>query len=73
MKADNVLDCDLAPISHAAIVRMVGTVEGVSKREGGRLCIEGSPIPDHPLIGQADPLDDSSQNPITYGQITVTW
>lgn len=72
MKADNVLDCELAIISYAGIVRMVGTVEGVRKHEGGRLGIEGTPIPDHPLIGQADPLDNSSQNPVTYGRITVT-
>lgn len=72
MRAEKVLDCELAVISHAGIVRMVGTVEGVRKHEGGRLGIEGTPIPDHPLIGQVDPLDNSSQNPVTYGRIAVT-
>lgn len=72
MRAEKVLDCELAVIAHAGIVRMVGTVAGIRKHEGSRLGIEGIPIPNHPLIGQPDPLDNSSQNPVAYGRITVS-
>jgi hypothetical protein len=72
MRAEKVLACELLLISHAGIIRMVGTVEGISKYDGGRLGIEGTPIPNHPLIGVADPLDNSSQNPVAYGGIIVS-
>ena len=71
MRAENVLGCELAVISHEGTVRMVGTVDGLRKHDGGRLGIEGTPIPDHPLIGQPDPLDNASQNPVAYGRVTV--
>lgn len=70
LKAEKVLACELLVIAHAGIIRMVGTIEGVRKH-GDRLAIEGTPIPNHPLIGQADPLHNASQNPITYGNVTV--
>ncbi|WP_170947920.1 hypothetical protein [Glutamicibacter sp. BW77] len=52
---------------------MVGTIDGVHKFEGrgDRLAIAGAPLPDHPLIGQMDPLDNTSQNPIAYGFINM--
>ena len=70
MKADKVLAAELALISHAGIVRAVGAVSGVSK-QGDRLVIEGTVIPEHPLVGRADPLHNSSQNPVTYGSVSV--
>jgi hypothetical protein len=69
MRAEKVLGCDLLLISHAGVIRMVGTVEGVRKHEGGRLGIEGKPLSDHPLIGTPDPLHNSSQNPVAYGTV----
>lgn len=71
MRAEKALASELLLISHAGVIRMVGTVEGVKKHEGGRLGIEGTPIPSHPLIGQPDPLHNSSQNPVAYGLIQV--
>ena len=70
LKAEKVLGCELLLIAHAGVIRMVGTIEGVRKH-GDRLAIEGTPIPNHPLIGKADPLHNSSQNPITYGRVTL--
>lgn len=70
MKADKVLSSELALISHGGIVRAVGTVSGVSK-QGDRLVIEGTVIPGHPLVGRPDPLHNTSQNPITYGSVSV--
>lgn len=71
MRAEKVLGCELLLISHAGVIRMVGTVEGISKHEGGRLGIEGTPMSDHPLIGAPDPLHNSSQNPVAYGTVTL--
>ena len=70
MKAEKVLAAELALISHAGVVRAVGTVSGVSK-QGDRLVIEGSVIPNHPLVGRADPLQNKSQNPVAYGNVYV--
>lgn len=69
MKAEKVLGAQLALIAHAGVVRAVGTITGVSK-EGERLVIEGDVIEGHPLVGQPDPLDNKSQNPVTYGDVT---
>jgi hypothetical protein len=71
MRAEKVLGCELLLISHAGVIRMVGTVEGIRKHEGGRLGIEGTPMSDHPLIGAYDPLDNSSQNPVAYGNVVL--
>lgn len=70
MKPEKVLAAELALICHGGIVRAVGTVSGVSK-QGDRLVIEGTVIPSHPLVGRADPLHNTSQNPITYGSVSV--
>lgn len=70
LKADKVLACELALVAHAGIIRAVGTIHGVSKLDD-RLIIEGTVITDHPLVGEADPLHNTSQNPITYGTVQV--
>ena len=70
MKADKVLSAELALISHGGVVRAVGTVSGISK-QGDRLVIEGTVIPNHPLVGRPDPLHTTSQNPVTYGSVSV--
>jgi hypothetical protein len=70
LKADKVLNCELALVAHAGIIRAVGTIHGVSKL-GDRLIIEGTVIEDHPLVGLSDPLHNTSQNPVTYGTVHV--
>lgn len=70
LKAEKVLACELALIAHAGVIRAVGTVHGVSKA-GDRLIIEGAVIEDHPLVGQSDPLHNTSQNPVAYGEVRV--
>lgn len=70
LKADKVLSCEWGLIAHAGIIRAVGTVDGVSKL-GDRLKIEGEVIEDHPLVGQPDPLHNTSQNPVTYGTVQM--
>ncbi|GAA2051751.1 hypothetical protein [Leifsonia soli] len=72
MRAEKVLACELLLISHAGVIRMVGTVEGIRKHDGGRLGVEGTPIPNHPLIGQPDPLNNTSQNPVAYGTVVIS-
>ena len=47
---------------------LVGTIDGVTIH-GDRLAVIGSPMGDHPLIGQSDPLDNASQNPVAYGSL----
>ena len=47
---------------------MVGTIDGVTIH-GDRVAIIGRPLPRHALIGQPDPLDNASQNPVAYGDL----
>lgn len=68
MQPDRVIASQLLVIAHAGIVRLVGTIDGVTIH-GDRLAIIGSPLPEHPLIGQSDPLDNASQNPVAYGSL----
>ncbi len=68
MQADRVVSSPWLIIAHAEVVRLVGTIDGVSIH-GDRLAIVGRPIGDHPLIGRPDPLDNASQNPVAYGEI----
>ncbi len=68
MQPDRVLTSQLLIISNAGIVRMVGTIDGVTIH-GDRVAIIGRPLPHHPLIGQPDPLDNTSQNPVAYGDL----
>ncbi len=68
--ADRLLASSVLIIVYQRAVQMVGTIDGVMKH-GDALEIVGIPLPDHHLIGQPDPLDNNSHNPIAYGQITV--
>lgn len=68
MQPDRVIASQLLLIAHAGIIRLIGTIDGVTIH-GDRLAIIGSPLPDHPLIGQPDPLDNASQNPVAYGSL----
>lgn len=66
MQADRVIDSQYLIIAHAGIVRMVGTIDGLTIH-GDRIAIIGRPLGSHALIGQPDPLDNNSQNPVAYG------
>lgn len=68
MQPDRVLTSQLLIIASAGIVRMVGTIDGVTIH-GDRVAIIGRPLPRHPLVGQPDPLDNTSQNPVAYGDL----
>ena len=68
MQPDRVIASQLLLIAHGGIVRAVGTIDGVTIH-GDRLAIIGSTLPDHPLIGGPDPLDNGSQNPVAYGTL----
>lgn len=68
MQPDRVLTSQLLIIANAGIVRMVGTIDGVTIH-GDRVAIIGRPLPHHPLIAQPDPLDNTSQNPVAYGDL----
>jgi hypothetical protein len=68
MQPDRVLTSQLLIIAHTGLVAMVGTIDGVTIH-GDRVAIIGRPLPHHPLIGQPDPLDNSSQNPVAYGDL----
>ncbi|MEO6143522.1 MAG: hypothetical protein ABIP19_06030 [Dermatophilaceae bacterium] len=68
MQPDRVLTSQLLIIAHAGIVRMVGTIDGVTIH-GDRVAIIGRPLPHHPLLGKPDPLDNTSQNPVAYGDL----
>lgn len=68
MQPDRVIASQLLLIAHAGIIRLIGTIDGVTIH-GDRLAIIGSPLPDHPLIGLIDPLDNASQNPVAYGSL----
>jgi hypothetical protein len=68
MQPDRVLTSQLLIIAHAGLVRMVGTIDGVTIH-GDRVAIIGRPLPHHSLIGDPDPLDNASQNPVAYGDL----
>ena len=68
MQPDRVLTSQLLIIASLGIVRLVGTIDGVTIH-GDRVAIIGRPLPNHPLIGQPDPLDNASQNPVAYGDL----
>jgi hypothetical protein len=68
MQPDRVITSQLLIIAHAGLVRMVGTIDGVTIH-GDRVAIIGRPLSNHPLIGQPDPLDNTSQNPVAYGDL----
>ena len=68
MQPDRVLTSQLLIIANSGLVRMVGTIDGVTIH-GDRVAILGRPLPHHPLIGKPDPLDNTSQNPVAYGDL----
>lgn len=68
MQPDRVLTSQLLIIANTGIVRMVGTIDGVTIH-GDRVAIIGRPLANHFLIGQPDPLDNTSQNPVAYGDL----
>jgi hypothetical protein len=68
MQPDRVLTSQLLIIANGGVVRMVGSIDGVTIH-GDRVAIIGRPLPKHPLIGQPDPLDNTSQNPVAYGDL----
>lgn len=68
LQPDRVMASKHLLITHAGIVRLIGTIDGVTIH-GDRLAIIGTPLPAHPLIGKSDPLDNASQNPVAYGEI----
>lgn len=69
-KLTSVAESDLVIIAHAGTVVLVGTVDGVTF-VGDRIAVTGAPDPDHPLIGQPDPLDNTSRNPVAYGEVAT--
>jgi hypothetical protein len=68
MQPDRVITSQLLIIASGGLVRMVGTIDGVTIH-GDRVAIIGRPLPQHALIGQPDPLDNTSQNPVAYGDL----
>ncbi len=68
MQAARVIDSQLLLIANSGLVRMVGTIDGITLH-GERIAIQGRPLPDHPLIGCPDPLENGSQNPVAYGDL----
>ncbi|HRW18384.1 MAG TPA: hypothetical protein P5181_06020 [Dermatophilaceae bacterium] len=68
MQAARVIDSQLLLIANAGLVRMVGTIDGITLH-GERIAILGRPLPEHPLIGSPDPLENGSQNPVAYGDL----
>lgn len=68
MQPDRVLTSQLLIIANSGIVRMVGTIDGVTIH-GDRVAIIGRPLPHDLLIGKPDPLDNTSQNPVAYGDL----
>lgn len=68
MQAARVIDSQLFLIASSGLVRMVGTIDGITLH-GERLAIIGRPLPSHPLVGQPDPLENGSQNPVAYGDL----
>ena len=69
-KLATVAEADLLVIVAQGIVQLVGSVDGVDFHED-RVAITGRPLPEHPLVGEPDPIPNRSQNPIAYGQITT--
>lgn len=67
-RLDKVSDAQLLLIASGGIVVMAGSISGVTFHDG-RVAITGLPDPTHPLIGQRDPLDNSSANPVAYGRL----
>lgn len=68
--ADRLLNAGLLLVTHDRTVQLVVDIRGVMKY-GDALEIVGTPLADHPLTGQVDPLDNNSHNPVAYGEIAM--
>lgn len=68
MQAARVIDSQYLIIANSGLVRMIGTIDGITLH-GERIAIIGRPLPEHPLVGQLDPLENGSQNPVAYGDL----
>lgn len=66
--ADRLLNAGLLLVTYDRTVQLVVDIRGVMKH-GDALEIVGTPLAGHPLVGQKDPLDNNSQNPVAYGEI----
>ena len=69
-KLATVAEAELLVVVASERVQLVGTVDGVAFHDY-RVAITGRPLPNHPLVGQPDPIPNRSQNPIAYGSITT--
>ena len=69
-KLATVAEAELLVVVADGQVQLVGTVDGVAFH-GDRVAIAGRPLPNHPLVGEPDPIPNRSQNPIAYGSITT--
>ena len=67
-RLEKVAEAQLLLIAFGGTVVMVGAVDGVTFHDG-RVAVTGFPDPNHPLIGQPDPLDNASANPVAYGTL----
>lgn len=69
-KLANVAEATHLLIAHRGVIVGIGTIDGL-RFFRPRVAIEGTPFERHPLLGQPDPLDNSSQNPVTFGKIQI--
>lgn len=69
-KLANVSEASHLIIAHRGTIVGVGTIDGV-RLFRPRIAIEGTPLAQHPLIGQPDPLDNGSQNPVAFGRVEL--
>ncbi|MEO7014938.1 MAG: hypothetical protein ABI130_09405 [Leifsonia sp.] len=68
VKLPNVAAADLLVLVADGVVVGVGSIDGVAF-VGDRVAISGRPDPQHPLIGQPDPVPNASRNPPAYGRV----
>jgi hypothetical protein len=66
-----VIASELLLVAADGAIQMVGTVDGLAKH-GDRIAVTGTPLVGHPLIGEPDPIANSSRNPVAYGEITLS-
>lgn len=67
----NAASADLLVLTNLeGVIVLVGTITG-ARFIGDRVALDGVPDPHHPLIGQPDPLVNTSTNPVRYGQLVT--
>lgn len=71
-KADlaTIAEADLVVLVAENLVRLVGSIDGVTFH-GDRVAIGGRPLVGHPLVGELDPIPNSSADPLAYGTVTT--